>query len=188
MKVLIIDNHDSFTYNLYHYLVEMADHVEVWRNDAFSLTDVNAFDRIVLSPGPGLPSEAGNTLAVLDAFSSQKPILGVCLGLQAIVEHCGGTLLNLPEVLHGRAGQCFAETPVDALFQNIPSPFQIGHYHSWVAHTETLPAGLRVTARDAHGHIMAVRHNEWPLCGVQFHPESVLTPQGKQMLRNWITS
>lgn len=166
----------------------MADEVQVWRNDTFDVHELAPFDRLVISPGPGLPAEAGQTMNVLATYAAHKPILGVCLGLQAIVEHCGGMLQNLPEVLHGRAGQCFASEPIDPLFAGIASPFQIGHYHSWVAHADVLPSDLRVTARDAHGHIMAIRHTHWPLCGVQFHPESVLTPQGKHILQNWMIS
>jgi anthranilate synthase component 2 len=187
MKLLIIDNYDSFTWNLYHYCLDHAEEVVVWRNDAFELADVEAFDRIVLSPGPGLPEESGLLMQVLQRYATQKPILGVCLGLQAIAEHFGGKLTNLPEVLHGVATPCFIKDYTDPLFAGIASPFMAAHYHSWVAHEDTLPSTLHITARSEAGHIMALRHTNLPIWGVQFHPESVLTPCGRQLLANWFT-
>lgn len=185
MKVLIVDNYDSFTWNLYHYCLDHAEHVEVWRNDTFRIEDVAAFDRLVLSPGPGLPAESGLLMQVLQTYSSHKPMLGVCLGLQAIVEHFGGALTNLPEVLHGVATPCLIEDRADPLFKNIPSPFMAAHYHSWAAKEESLPSELRITARSEAGHVMAIRHTSLPICGVQFHPESVLTPCGRELIANW---
>jgi anthranilate synthase component II len=185
MKILVVDNYDSFTYNLVHALEKLTrTSVAVVRNDEISLADIAVFDRIVLSPGPGLPVEAGSLLDVISTFYTAKPILGVCLGHQAIAEALGGSLRNLSQVLHGVHTICQVVAP-DPLFKNMPDHFQIGHYHSWVVN-EPLPLDLIVTARDEANEVMAFRHQAFPLRGVQFHPESVLTPLGEQILDNWL--
>lgn len=187
MRVLLLDNYDSFTWNLHHVLALHAK-VEVVRNDAISVEEAARFDRIVISPGPGLPAEAGITLDILRHLMPSHPILGVCLGMQAMVEVCGGSLFNQERVMHGVAVPCHPEEPRDPLFDGLPSPFDAGLYHSWAADPATMPATLRVTARSAAGVIMAVRHKEHPASGVQFHPESVLTPLGDVILGNWVRS
>jgi anthranilate synthase component 2 len=185
MRILLLDNYDSFTWNLYHLLAQHAQ-VDVVRNDAITVQEAAHYDRIVLSPGPGLPAEAGIMPALLQALLPQRPILGVCLGLQAIVEACGGSLINLQRVHHGVAVPTLPELPLDPLFRQVAAPFQAGLYHSWAADPATFPAQLRITARSTAGVIMAVRHRSFPVCGVQFHPESVLTPEGPAIIRNWL--
>lgn len=187
MRILLLDNYDSFTWNLHHILATLAE-VDVVRNDAITVDEAARYDRIVLSPGPGLPSEAGIMPQLLHALLPNVPILGVCLGLQAIVEECGGTLIHLPAVRHGVALPCTPAAPVDPLFAGLGASFPAGLYHSWAACPATLPADLRITAHSAEGTIMALRHLRWPACAVQFHPESVMTPDGPQILRNWIAS
>ena len=185
MRVMLLDNYDSFTWNLAQLLGEGAE-VTVIRNDAITVEAARAFDRIVLSPGPGLPAHAGIMPELLRELMPSHPILGVCLGMQAIVECCGGTLYNLDRVRHGIAVPCEIEPPADRLFKGVASPFAAGLYHSWAAKLGTFPAQLRVTARSSDGVIMAVRHREFPVCGVQFHPESVLTPVGPEIVANWL--
>lgn len=193
MKILVFDNYDSFTYNLVH-LVEKITHepVTVKRNDQLLLDEVAAFDRIILSPGPGIPSEAGSLIPLIQAYAAQKPLLGVCLGHQAIAEAFGATLLNLRDVYHGvatpieRVATADASFPGNDLFKGLPHQLTVGRYHSWVVQEETLPTELVVTARDQQGQVMAMRHREYDVQGVQFHPESVLTPDGEKMLRNWL--
>ena len=186
MKLLIYDNYDSFTYNLVH-MVEyiLQQRVDVFRNDKLPMEEVKKYDKIILSPGPGIPSEAGQLLELLENYRSSKSILGVCLGHQAIGESFGGTLTNLDKVYHGIA------TPIDVLnnegvFAGLPDRIEVGRYHSWVVNQEGLPAELEVTARDENGWIMAMRHRSFDVTGVQFHPESVLTPDGATMMRNWL--
>lgn len=186
MRVLLLDNFDSFTWNLHHLLEPLVDEVSVVRNDAITMDDAARFDRIVLSPGPGLPSEAGVMMELLWKLMPTRPILGVCLGLQGIVEVCGGTLFNQPQVMHGRTVKCIPGVPLDPLFAGIASPFDVGLYHSWAADPTTLPPSLKVTARSEPGVIMAVRHTTFNVCAVQFHPESVMTPEGGRMIENWI--
>lgn len=186
MKVLLLDNHDSFTWNLQHLLVQHAP-VDVVRNDAITVEEAARYDRIVLSPGPGLPSEAGIMMELLQKLMPTHPILGVCLGMQAMVEVCGGTLFNLPRVMHGVPVPCIPTAPCDALFAGLPESFAVGLYHSWAADPATLPSSLRITARSAEGVIMAIRHTTFPSCGVQFHPESVMTPEGGAIIRNWLS-
>lgn len=186
MRVLLLDNFDSFTWNLHHLLEPLAAEVVVARNDGITVDEAARFDRIVLSPGPGLPSEAGIMPDLLRALMPTHPILGVCLGLQGIVEACGGTLYNQEQVMHGRTVKCHALEPVDPLFTGIASPFEVGLYHSWAADPATLPPTLRITARSEYGVIMAVRHTHFNVCAVQFHPESVMTPEGGRMIRNWV--
>jgi anthranilate synthase component 2 len=189
MKILVLDNYDSFTYNLVHLLYELGleEAVEVFRNDEISLEAVDAYDKILLSPGPGLPSEAGIMPALIQRYAPTKSILGVCLGHQAIGEAFGARLLNLPEVLHGVASPMHPLV-ADRLFEGVPAPFQAAHYHSWVIDREGFPhEQLEVIAQDEQGHIMAVRHRLYDVRGVQFHPESILTEYGKQMLHNWLS-
>lgn len=185
MKIVIIDNYDSFVYNLSHLLKELGAEVTVKRNDQFQLEELEAFDKILLSPGPGIPEEAGLLLDVIRTYAGKKPILGVCLGEQAIGEVYGGSLTNLDEVFHGIQSTITLTTP-DYLFEGLPSQIQVGRYHSWVVDQKGLPDCLEVTAVSKEGYIMALRHKTLDVRGVQFHPESVLTPDGKQMLSNWI--
>lgn len=186
MRLLLLDNFDSFTWNLHHLLEPLVDEVVVKRNDAITVEEAARFDRIVLSPGPGLPSEAGVMPELLEKLMPTHPILGICLGLQGIVETCGGSLFNQPRVMHGVVVKCMPEAPVDQLFNGIDAPFDVGLYHSWAADAATLPASLRVTARSEQGVIMAVRHTRFDVCAVQFHPESVMTPVGGRIVGNWI--
>ncbi len=185
MAILLLDNYDSFTWNLYHLLVPHAP-VEVCRNDAITVAEAARFERIVLSPGPGLPSEAGVMMDLLRELMPVRPILGVCLGMQAIVEACGGALVQRSEVMHGRSVSVVREGEPDALFHGVEEPFTVGLYHSWAADPAALPGDLRITARSDRGVIMALRHRRHATCGVQFHPESILTPDGARMIDNWI--
>ena len=193
MKILVFDNYESFTYNLVH-LVEKIIHqkVEVHRNDQIPLEKVKEYDKIILSPGPGIPSEAGLLIPLIKEYASSKSILGVCLGHQAIGEAFGGKLVNLSRVYHGVA------TPVKILnengankhdkdlFKDLPSEFEVGRYHSWIVSEENFPGELTITARDENNYIMAMQHKQYDVQGVQFHPERVLTPLGESILRNWI--
>lgn len=185
MKIVIIDNYDSFTYNLSHLIKELGAEVTVFRNDRFELSDLEPFDKIVLSPGPGIPSEAGLLLDVIHAYAGKKPILGVCLGHQAIGEAFGGKLENLSEVFHGVATPCNIVTD-DPIFSGLERTITIGRYHSWVVSHEKYPDCLEVTAVSDDGQIMALRHKTMNIHGIQFHPESVLTPDGKTMIKNFI--
>lgn len=184
-KIIIIDNYDSFTYNLLHALREQGAEVSVVRNDQFAIQALEPYDKIVLSPGPGIPSEAGLLPEVISNYAGRKPILGVCLGHQAIGEHFGGRLTNLSEVYHGIASEV-SITVDDYIFQGLPPKIEVGRYHSWVVDTKDFPPCLEITSLSAEGQIMALRHRELDIRGVQFHPESVLTPLGKQILKNWI--
>lgn len=186
MKILIIDNYDSFTYNLVQYLREAPGgaSVSVLRNDAFEITDLEEYDALVLSPGPGLPAEAGLLLNVIQHYAERKPILGVCLGHQAIAEVFGGSLLQLEKVFHGLASE-ISQTGKSLLFEGLDSALSVGRYHSWVVDESTLPDCLEVTARDASGQIMALEHREFPIFGLQFHPESILTSSGKSLINNY---
>lgn len=185
-KVLVIDNYDSFTYNLVHLVNELGRDVEVWRNDKFELADVEAYDQILLSPGPGIPEEAGLLLDVIKTYSPTKSIFGVCLGQQAIAEAFGGSLLNLGRPMHGIATPINVLDEKELLFNDCPSVINVGRYHSWVVRAEGLPDCFTVTATDGTDEIMALRHNDYDVRGVQFHPESVLTEHGKQMMKNWL--
>ena len=184
MRILLLDNYDSFTWNLQH-LLEPFGEVIVERNDGVTVDKAASFDRIVLSPGPGLPAEAGIMPELVRRLIPTHPILGICLGMQAIAEACGGSLFNLPAVKHGVAVPCIPEAPKDPFFAGIEAPFEVGLYHSWAVEESNLPKELRVAARSSEGVIMALRHSSFPTFGVQFHPESVLTPSGAQMIRNW---
>ena len=185
MKVLVLDNYDSFTYNLVHILRELNVELDVFRNDKISLADVDAYDKILLSPGPGLPSEGGIMPELLSEYSDKKSILGVCLGHQAIGESHGSKLYNLSTVFHGIVTSIEVREE-DNLFRNIPKEFNVCRYHSWVIDKETLAEDLVVTSKDAEGNIMSVKHKAWDVRGVQFHPESVMTEHGFQLMKNWI--
>jgi anthranilate synthase component 2 len=185
-KVLVIDNYDSFTYNLVHLVNELGKDVEVWRNDKFELGDVDQFDKILLSPGPGIPEEAGLLLDVIKTYAPTKSIFGVCLGQQAIAEAFGGTLLNLGRPMHGIATPITVLDNTEVLFNECPSVIKVGRYHSWVVSNYGFPECLKITATDETDEIMALRHRELDVRGVQFHPESVLTEHGKQMMKNWL--
>ena len=185
LHVVIIDNYDSFTYNLSHLVKELGPQVTVLRNDQFRLEELEPYSKIILSPGPGIPSEAGLLLDVIRHYAGRKPILGVCLGHQAIGEAFGAKLENLSDVFHGVATPCHIVAD-DPLFSGLDRDITIGRYHSWVVSREGLPACLEVTAVSDEGQIMALRHRELNVRGIQFHPESVLTPDGKKMLQNWM--
>ena len=185
MKLLMIDNYDSFTYNLVQLVKENTPYeVDVYRNDEIALSDVESYDKIIISPGPGLPKEAGVLCELIERYQSTKPIFGVCLGMQAIAEVTGATLINIDEPLHGVA------TPIQHantnLFTGIPEKFTVGRYHSWAVETNSLPKGLNVSATDEHGVIMAIEHETYNVSGVQFHPESILTEYGKEIIINFL--
>ncbi len=185
MKIVIIDNYDSFTYNLAHLVKELGAEVIVYRNDQFQLNQLEPFDKIILSPGPGIPSEAGLLLDVIKAYAGKKPILGVCLGHQAIGEYFGGKLTNLSEVFHGVATEG-TQLANDYIFDSLPRRIVMGRYHSWVVDRENFPDCLEVTAESDEGQIMALRHRHYDIHGIQFHPESVLTPEGRVMVDNFL--
>lgn len=185
-KILVIDNYDSFTYNLVHLLQELDQEYVVWRNDKFNLADVADFDKILLSPGPGLPEEAGLLLDVIRTYAPSKSILGICLGQQAIAEVFGGTLFNLPKPLHGVATGIIVTDKEEKLFQDFPADSMIGRYHSWAVEAASLPESLKITAVDPDGTIMALSHINYDVRGMQFHPESILTTNGKTLIANWL--
>lgn len=188
MKILIIDNYDSFTYNLVHYIQNLTngDQIDVFRNDEISLEEVGKYDKIVLSPGPGIPVEAGIILDVIRKYSPSKSILGVCLGHQAIGEAFGGQLVNLDKVYHGIATPINVIAPEDPLYKDIPGTLEVGRYHSWVVNRDNLPDCFKITAIDEHGLIMGISHKQYNVRGVQYHPESVLTQHGHKMIENWL--
>ena len=185
MKVAVIDNYDSFTYNLVHYLEDLNAEVLVFRNDEFELSELEKFDKILLSPGPGVPDEAGLLKDVIRKYAPTKSILGVCLGQQAIGEVFGGTLSNLDNVYHGVATMVKTVVDDELLFEGLGNEFEVGRYHSWVVDTN-LPDTLEATSFDENGQVMSLRHKSFDVRGVQFHPESVLTPNGKKILENWV--
>ena len=185
MKIAIIDNYDSFTYNLSHLVKELGTEVTVMRNDQFELPALEAFNKIILSPGPGIPSEAGLLLDVIKAYAGRKPILGVCLGHQAIGEVFGAKLENLSEVFHGVATPCHI-TADEPIFSGLDRDITVGRYHSWVVSKDAFPDCLEITAESPEGQIMALRHKTMNVRGIQFHPESVLTPDGRKMIQNWL--
>lgn len=187
-KIAVIDNYDSFVYNLVHYLEELDCEVTVYRNDKFELDQLENYDKILLSPGPGIPDEAGLLKDVIRSYSGKKPILGVCLGLQAIGEVYGGSIINLNNVFHGIASTITLTVDDALMFKNLKDDIKVGRYHSWVVAKDDLPDVLEITAEDENGQIMAARHKEYDVRGVQFHPESILTPQGKQMISNWVNA
>lgn len=187
-KILIIDNYDSFTYNLVHYVRELSNaQVNVRRNDQLSVEEAAAYDGILISPGPGIPDEAGISKEVIKTYAPTHRILGVCLGHQAIGEVFGAGLVNLDTVYHGLATTMEKTDEDEALFRGLPGRFEAGRYHSWIVDSNNLPAELKVTAVDENGQIMAMRHKSYDVRGVQFHPESVLTPRGKEMIKNWLS-
>ncbi len=185
MKTVIIDNYDSFTYNLAHLVKELGAEVDVLRNDKFELEELEKYDKIILSPGPGIPEEAGLLLEVIRTYAGRKPILGVCLGEQAIGQAFGGKLTNLSEVFHGIQTNVKIKNK-DYIFSGLPTEIPVGRYHSWVVDTEGFPEELVITAISSEGQIMALKHREYDIHGIQFHPESVLTPDGKQIVGNWL--
>ena len=191
MKILIFDNYDSFTYNLVH-VVEKIIHgkVDVIRNDKITLGGIDKYDKIILSPGPGLPVESGLLLPLIKEYASTKSILGVCLGHQAIGENFGGSLINLSTVYHGVATKIKVNPnrikSGNDVFESLPGELEAGRYHSWIVSKEDFPDSLEITAEDDNGYIMALRHKKFDVQGVQFHPESVLTPMGEKMMRNWL--
>ncbi|MNQ50718.1 Aminodeoxychorismate/anthranilate synthase component 2 [compost metagenome] len=186
-KILVIDNYDSFTYNLVHYLEDLDCEVTVYRNDEFDIDEIAVFDKILLSPGPGIPDEAGLLKEVIRKYGPTKSIFGVCLGQQAIGEVFGGTLSNLDKVYHGVSTTVKTLVDDDLLFEGLGNEFEVGRYHSWVVDAN-LPDVLEATSVDENGQIMSLRHKTFDVRGVQFHPESVLTPNGKKMLENWVKS
>lgn len=185
MNVVIIDNYDSFTYNLSHLVKELGGNVAVFRNDQFELPQLQAYDKIILSPGSGIPSEAGLLLDVIRTYAGIKPILGVCLGHQAIAEAFGGQLVNLSDVYHGVATNANILME-DVLFKGLPQQIEVGRYHSWIVDADTLPQELEITSTSDEGYIMSLRHRHFDIRGIQYHPESVLTPQGKHIIDNWL--
>ena len=185
MKVLVLDNYDSFTYNLVHSVKKIISDVAVFRNDEITLEEVKKYDKIILSPGPGVPDEANLLKPIIKEYAATKSLLGVCLGQQAIGEVFGGELLNTKKVFHGVASQ-IEIIQEDVIFKGLPNKFDVGRYHSWLISEENLPKELTITARGPEGEIMAIRHKQYDVCGVQFHPESVLTPLGDQMIENWL--
>lgn len=185
MKILLIDNYDSFTYNLVHYLEGLGAHVVVQYNDEVVLDELSNFDKIVLSPGPGLPKTSGHLMSVIENAVGKIPVLGVCLGFQAIVEHFGGTLFNQNIVKHGMAERATLDTSSD-LFNQLPSEIMVGLYHSWAAKEEDLPSNLQVTARSENNIIMAFEDRASKVYGLQFHPESILTEKGRQIIQNFL--
>ncbi|HEY0046478.1 MAG TPA: aminodeoxychorismate/anthranilate synthase component II [Flavobacterium sp.] len=185
-NILVIDNYDSFTFNLVHYLEDLDCKVTVYRNDEFELEELSKFQKILLSPGPGIPETAGLLKEVISEFGSTKSILGICLGQQAIAEVYGGTLVNLQKVYHGVASEISIVEEDEPLFKDLPKQLSVGRYHSWTVSPD-LPPVLQATSIDENGEIMSLRHLVYDVRGVQFHPESVLTPLGKQILSNWIS-
>lgn len=183
-SILLIDNYDSFTFNLVHYLEDLDVDVTVIRNDKITPEECVNFDAIVLSPGPGIPSEAGNLIPIIDYLKDKKPLLGICLGHQAITEVFGGKIINLDKVYHGISTQMTHSG--NDIFKDVDVHFEAGRYHSWAAQSSSFPDELEITATDKNGQIMALKHKELPIYGLQFHPESIMTPQGKQMLKNFL--
>ncbi|GAA4355440.1 aminodeoxychorismate/anthranilate synthase component II [Hymenobacter saemangeumensis] len=188
MKILVLDNYDSFTYNLVHLLRELGQgaNLKVLRNDQLALEAVEAYDAVLLSPGPGIPAEAGLMPQIIARYAPSKRILGVCLGHQGLAESFGAALYNLPAVLHGVATTAEVTAPDERLFAGLPTRFQVGRYHSWAVQPQSMPAELEVTARDDDGQVLALRHRQFDVRGVQFHPESILTEHGARMLENWL--
>ncbi len=187
-KILVIDNYDSFTYNLVHYLEDLNCQVTVYRNDEFDIEEVEKFDKILLSPGPGIPDEAGLLKDVIKKYAPTKSIFGVCLGQQAIAEVFGGKLTNLEKVYHGVSTQTKVIVNDESLFKDLPAEIEVGRYHSWVVSHEGFPSDLEITSIDENNQIMSLRHKKFDVRAVQYHPESVLTPMGKKILENWVNS
>ncbi|MFN3848441.1 MAG: anthranilate synthase component II [Spirosomataceae bacterium] len=186
MKVLVLDNYDSFVYNLVYIIKDLGHDVDVFRNDKIALEEVGKYDKILLSPGPGIPEEAGIMLDVIKEYAPTKSIFGVCLGHQAIGEAFGAKLHNMGEVLHGVTTKCIITDPNERLFQGVPSEIEVCRYHSWTVVPETMPADLKITAVDDKGYVMAEAHTKYDVRGVQFHPEAYLTQHGVKMVENWL--
>jgi len=188
MKILVLDNYDSFTYNLVHIIRALGHQPDVFRNDKISIEDVNAYDKILLSPGPGIPDEAGIMKAVIEKYGPTKSILGICLGHQGIAEVYGAKLYNIPNVLHGVTSIARVTDRSERLFDGVPDTFQCTHYHSWAVLPETITDNLKVTATNDEGLVMGLRHVKYDVKGLQFHPESVMTPEGPKMIANWLVN
>lgn len=186
MKILVLDNYDSFTYNLVHIIRELGYAPDVLRNDKIALDEVAAYDKILLSPGPGIPDEAGIMKALISRYGASKSILGICLGHQGIAEVYGAALFNIPNVLHGVTSTAHVVDNEEILFRSVGKSFQATHYHSWAVVAESIPPDLQVTASNAEGLIMGLRHVEFDVKGLQFHPESIMTPEGPLMIKNWL--
>jgi len=187
MKILVFDNYDSFTYNLVHYVEKITgEKVDVYRNDEITLEEVDKYDKIILSPGPGIPDEANLLKPLIKEYGHKKSILGVCLGVQAIAEVYGGSLINLDSVYHGVASTMEQVEIDEKLFKDIPHQFEAGRYHSWIVDKKTLPSCFKISSIDHNGQIMSIFHESHDVRGVQFHPESILTPEGEKMIRNWL--
>lgn len=186
MKILVLDNYDSFTYNLVHIIRELGYETDIFRNDKIGLDEVKKYDKILLSPGPGIPDEAGNMKSIIREYGASKSILGVCLGHQGIAEVYGAALYNIPQVLHGVTSQLRVIVPDEMIYKGLPESFVVTHYHSWAVVPESIPADLKVTAVNAEGLVMSITHKKNDVRGVQFHPESVMTQHGKQIIENWI--
>lgn len=188
-KILVLDNYDSFTYNLVHYIEEIVGYkIDVFRNDQISLDGVAQYDKILLSPGPGVPHDAGIMIPLIKKYGSTKSILGVCLGHQGIAEAYGGSIVNLSKVYHGVATPIAITDNSEPLFKDVPNTFNAGRYHSWAVNEKDLPACFQVTSRDDEGEVMSMRHKQYDVRSVQFHPESILTEHGKTMMRNWLST
>lgn len=186
MKILVLDNYDSFTYNLVHLIRDLGYEMDIYRNDKILLEEVNRYDKILLSPGPGIPSEAGIMNDLIKQYASAKSILGVCLGYQGIAEVYGARLINLEKVLHGVTTKARVSNKNEILFKEVPAEFNVGHYHSWVVDPGSIPDILEVTAVDEKKHIMAISHKKYNVKGLQFHPESILTEHGSKIIQNWL--
>lgn len=186
MKIAVIDNYDSFTFNLVHYLEKHNAFVTVFRNDELEIDELLNYDKILLSPGPGLPNEAGILLKIIETYHKTKPILGICLGHQAIAEYFGAKLENQKSVTHGEADEIFKTSENEDLFKDISSPITVGRYHSWIVSDESFPEILEITSVNKNNKIMSLRHKDYDIKGVQFHPESILTPHGETIIRNWL--
>jgi anthranilate synthase component 2 len=186
MKILVLDNYDSFTYNLVHIIRELGYTMDIFRNDQITIEQVNQYDKILLSPGPGIPDEAGIMKALINAYAPSKSILGVCLGHQAIAECFGSSLFNLPHVLHGVTSTLEVVDLTEKLYEGMPNKFTVTHYHSWAVEPTSLPADVKVTATNAQGLVLSLAHSKFDVRGVQFHPESIMTEHGKRMIQNWL--
>ncbi|GHN02973.1 aminodeoxychorismate/anthranilate synthase component II [Cytophagales bacterium WSM2-2] len=186
MKILVLDNYDSFTYNLVHIIRALGHQPDIFRNDKIAVEEVSRYDKILLSPGPGIPDEAGIMKEVIRTYLPSKSILGICLGHQGIAEVFGAELYNIPDVLHGVTSTATVKDVSEKLFQNVPSKFQCTHYHSWAVKPDSIPSDLKVTSTNEDGLVMALSHVKYDVRGVQFHPESVMTPEGPKMIENWL--
>ena len=187
MKILVIDNYDSFTYNLVHIIRELGYDMDIFRNDKITTEEVKKYDKILLSPGPGIPDEAGIMKDVIRTYQSTKSILGVCLGHQGIGEVFGASLYNIPDVLHGVTSVATVTDPTEKLFQDVPAKFNVTHYHSWAVVKDTIPKDVTITATNDAGIVLALAHKKYDVRGVQFHPESIMTEHGKKIMKNWLT-